>query len=82
MLAIHLYRELSEAGFKPNKQDHLTPVLATAVKTEINKTEAKKQSNGTKPGCESAEVLSAIHKAFQSLAMLSSYCMTFADDDL
>ncbi len=32
MLAIHLYREIGEQGFKPNKQNHVVPVLATAVK--------------------------------------------------
>ncbi len=36
MLAIHLNREIHESGFKPNKQDHVTPVLATAVKAELN----------------------------------------------
>ena len=37
MLAIHLYREIYDSGFKPNKQDHVTPVLATALKAEVNK---------------------------------------------
>ena len=36
MLAIHLYREIYESGFKPNKQDHVTPVLATALKDQVN----------------------------------------------
>ena len=43
MLAIHLNREIHEAGFKPNKQDHVTPVLATALKDEAN----KKNQNGS-----------------------------------
>ena len=37
MLAIHLNREIHEAGFKPNKQDHITPILATSLKAEVNK---------------------------------------------
>lgn len=36
MLAIHLYREIGEQGFKPNKQTHVVPVLATAVKAAAN----------------------------------------------
>ena len=36
MLAIHLNREIHEQGFKPNKQDHLSPLLATSVKAQLN----------------------------------------------
>ncbi len=32
MLAIHLNRTLATDGFKPNAQNHLSPILATAVK--------------------------------------------------
>ena len=35
MLAIHLSRDLRTEGFKPNAQEHLAPVLATSVKTEL-----------------------------------------------
>ena len=44
MLAIHLNREIHESGFKPNKQDHVTPVLATAVKAELNSGSKSKDS--------------------------------------
>lgn len=38
MCAIHLQRDLYEAGFKPNKQQHVVPILATALKDEANRT--------------------------------------------
>ena len=38
MLAIHLNREIVSDGFKLNKQTHLVPVLATAMKQAVNKT--------------------------------------------
>lgn len=47
MLAIHLNREIHESGFKPNKQDHVTPVLATAVKAELNSGSTAKDSGST-----------------------------------
>ena len=37
MLAIHLNRDILSEGFKLNKQTHLLPVLATAVKQAVNK---------------------------------------------
>ena len=37
MLATHLYRDIYSEGFKPNKQEHLAPVLATSVKTALAK---------------------------------------------
>jgi hypothetical protein len=35
MLAIHLQRDLSTAGFNPNKQTHCTPLLATAIRQRL-----------------------------------------------
>ena len=35
MLAIHLNRDIGTEGFKPNKQTHCVPVLATAIKKSI-----------------------------------------------
>ena len=32
MLAIHLNRDIHDQGFKPNKQTHVVPILATALK--------------------------------------------------
>ena len=43
MLAIHLQRELAEGGFKPNKQQHVVPVLASAVKKAISEGKEKKK---------------------------------------
>lgn len=56
MLAIHLQRELSEKGFQPNKQQHVVPVLASAVKSAVEgnggvkKTDEKEKGNGSGSG--------------------------------
>ena len=58
MLAIHLQRELADSGFKPNKQQHVVPVLATAVKKAVEGgkkeggEEAEKKEEGAKKGEE------------------------------
>ncbi|CAH1419109.1 unnamed protein product [Lactuca virosa] len=44
-LAIHLDRGVND-GFKVNAQTHLAPVLATAVKAELNKTVAENGPDG------------------------------------
>ena len=35
MLAIHLNRDIGTEGFKPNKQTHCVPVLATVIKKSM-----------------------------------------------
>jgi aspartyl aminopeptidase len=35
MLAIHLQRDLSTAGFNPNKQTQCTPLLASSIKSKL-----------------------------------------------
>eukprot|EP00951_Prasinocladus_malaysianus_P023493 scaffold200187_cov51-Prasinocladus_malaysianus.AAC.1 len=48
MLAVHLNRNIYSDGFKPNSQQHLTPVLATAVKDACN-APAEAGNNSHKP---------------------------------
>ena len=48
MLAIHLQRELAEGGFKPNKQQHLVPVLATAVRKAVEGKREGEEEGGAK----------------------------------
>ena len=45
MLAIHLNRDYYKDGFKPNHQQHLSPILATAVKTAVDKDTSAKESS-------------------------------------
>ena len=49
MLAIHLNRDISTKGFELNKQTHLVPVLASAVKKAANKA-ASNRSSGEADG--------------------------------
>jgi aspartyl aminopeptidase len=53
MLAIHLYREIGEQGFKPNKQNHVVPVLATAVKAAANGGADAKIPESAEPSAQS-----------------------------
>ncbi|KAJ4821865.1 hypothetical protein Tsubulata_038438 [Turnera subulata] len=46
-LAIHLDRNVNSDGFKVNTQSHLLPILATAVKAELNKVVGENGSVGT-----------------------------------
>jgi len=46
MLAIHLNRDILSEGFKMNKQTHLVPVLASAVKKVANKPAANAENDG------------------------------------
>ena len=52
MLAIHLQRELAEGGFKPNKQQHLVPMLATAVKKAVEGKKGSAKEEERKKGDE------------------------------
>lgn len=45
MLAIHLNRDILSEGFKMNKQTHLVPVLASAVKKAANKPAADAEAD-------------------------------------
>lgn len=55
MLAIHLYREIGEQGFKPNKQTHLAPILATVVKAAANKGSATQAAGVAESKREAAQ---------------------------
>uniref|UniRef100_A0A061SLC2 aspartyl aminopeptidase n=1 Tax=Tetraselmis sp. GSL018 TaxID=582737 RepID=A0A061SLC2_9CHLO len=59
MLAIHLNREIATSGFNPNAQQHLTPVLATAVKDACNapSNEGKSSASGERHGTTLLKIL-------------------------
>ncbi|DBB11140.1 TPA: hypothetical protein ACH3X3_006599 [Trebouxia sp. C0006] len=50
MLAIHLNRDILSEGFKMNKQTHLVPVLASAVKKAANKPAANAEADSLVDG--------------------------------
>lgn len=57
MLAIHLQRDIHTAGFKPNLQSNFSPLLATAVKTQLLTPEpaaAAAASTSAPPGAAAA----------------------------
>ena len=66
MLAIHLYREIGEQGFKPNKQTHLAPILATVVKAAANKGSAAAAAAAAESKAEAAPAGSEPNGDFSS----------------
>ena len=52
MLAIHLNRDIMSKGFELNKQTHLVPMLASAVKKAANKAAGAVSNGGDGSGIE------------------------------
>lgn len=62
MLAIHLQRDLSTAGFNPNKQTQCTPLLATSIKQRLeggSAAAAAAAAEGAAPAAEGGAVAGA-----------------------
>ena len=54
-LAIHLQSDEERKGFSPNKEDHLSPILATAATKTLSQTVASEMVDGGKEGKQDVE---------------------------
>ena len=77
-LAIHLNREVNEKGFIFNKQTHLLPILATAVKEQLNAVTTDLPSSAastsdSKPASDSTHTASAAAATSAAASFTSSH---------